>query len=132
MKAYPTVYIAGPYTAPTPEGIAQNVERAQLLGRALLKAALEQGINVVPVVPHSLGQGFADLGSPEYWYVATASVLIVCDYVLLTSDWQLSPGAVSEVEIAGDYWIPVFSTIFELLVHLGAHLAPLHSEGEPK
>ena len=118
ITAYPTVYIAGPYTAPTPEAVAANVARAQALGRALLEAALAKGVHLVPVVPHSLSEGFADLGSAEYWYAATASVLIACDYVLLTPDWQDSKGALAEVEIAGDYWMPVYSTIDMLLAHM--------------
>jgi hypothetical protein len=123
ITAYPTVYIAGPYTAPTPEGVAQNGARAQALGRSLLEAALAKGVNLVPVVPHSLDAGFGGLGSAEYWYAATASVLIACDYVLLTPDWQDSKGALAEVEIAGDYAVPVFATIDELLDGLKSSIA---------
>jgi len=45
----PTVYIAGPYAAATPELIEQNIQRAQRLGRF----AVAQGF--APIVPHTLG-----------------------------------------------------------------------------
>lgn len=43
------VYIAGPYAAETPEGIAENIRRAVALGRYAASCGL------APVVPHVIG-----------------------------------------------------------------------------
>lgn len=55
------MYIAAPYAAPTPEGIAENVRRACLLARY----AVSQGLAPVVLHPAIAAGAYGDEASPE-------------------------------------------------------------------
>jgi len=95
-----TVYIAGPYAAETPELIAQNIERAERLGRF----AVAQGL--APIVPHTLGASGL-YGSPTEQDDGTSRRLALecsealaagCDrfWVILRDDRTMSAGCQRE------------------------------------
>lgn len=90
MKA---VYVAGPYRAPTPEGIAENVARVKKIARLLA----DQG--VLPIVPH-LAMSFCS-DSPEDWNHALylgLKLLERCDLLLVCG--EESEGVRDEIAFA--------------------------------
>lgn len=92
------LYIAGPFTAPTPDGIEQNIRAAEAWARAIANACP----NVYPVVPHSLGRHLLGSGTEQYHYDGTLSLLDACDAIFLLENWRHSKGAISEANRAAD------------------------------
>lgn len=82
----PLVYIAGPFSAPTREGVEANIAAAVQVG--LEVAAL----GACPVVPHSntAHPKFELLQGYEFWIAATAKLLTRCDALITTSNWERS------------------------------------------
>ncbi len=95
------VYVAGPYTADTACQRAENIRAAQFVGAQIIAA------DVYPIVPHEMGQMFADHQPPEYWYRATLELMLRCDVVVLTPRWRDSKGARIEHDRARLRGIPV-------------------------
>lgn len=101
------VFIAGPYSAPSPEETAQNVERSRLLG------VLAVRLRCSPIVPHL--HGAADLYGTEHddgQGSATRDAALACStatawmvgearghlWVILRDDRSLSAGCQAELE----------------------------------
>lgn len=105
------IYIAGPYTAETPEGIQENVEAAQQLGREVM--SLFPG-KVLAVVPHSMGKGLESQEDYAFWCEATIEVMKRCDAVVLVPWWIKSQGAVKEVDVAIRMRLPVIVDSLQL------------------
>jgi hypothetical protein len=103
-------YVAGPFTAPTREGVEANIRRAELLGVEVAKRG------VCPVCPH------ANTAAPEYetsqpysfWIEATLEIMRRCDVVVFTPDWTKSQGARGEFEEAARLGLPCFFSMQEL------------------
>ena len=103
----PLCYIAAPYGAPTPEGVAWNVARAVLLGR------LKLWLSTCPIIPHILVPPLtgSEEGRPEVREQALAlglDLLVavrnsvggqIC--ILSRDDGSLSPGVAAECEVWG-------------------------------
>lgn len=98
------LYIAGPYSAPTQEGIEENVKAAQKLGAELMTAFPGK---VLAVVPHSIGKGLEDRGDYKFWCAATLELMKRCDGVVLRHNWHNSPGALGEVDAALRLRMPI-------------------------
>ncbi len=64
------LYIAMPYSAPTKQGIADNIEAA----RSFVRDYMPRDPHVLPVLPHNMGLGIECIGDDQYWYDATASL----------------------------------------------------------
>jgi len=111
------VYVAGPYTAPTILQREANIREAQLVGGQLIAA------DVYPIVPHEMGQAYADQQPPEYWYRATMALMLRCDAVVLTPRWAESTGATLERERALRVGIPVFPTVWTFEIWAAARRA---------
>lgn len=101
MKA---IYVAGPFTAPTPWLIENNVRRAEEL--SLRVCALG---NIVALCPHTMYRFFHGMETAEYWYAATLELLRRCDGIILLNGWGQSTGAVGEREEAVRMGIPIFT-----------------------
>lgn len=96
------LYIAGPYSAKTREEIQQNINIAEQVGKAVLKAGF------VPLIPHRISAHWDD--DPEFdlaeWDHAAwldrfcLPLLEKCDGILMIDGWQLSKGATIEFEHA--------------------------------
>lgn len=120
-KSREVVYIAGPFTAPTVEGMVTFCNAAIEVGKRV------RAFGLVPMVPHiSLCGGMAlRLESqlifeapPLTWEEAMVDcreLLQRCDAVLMVEGWERSRGATEERELAKACGIPVFDTFAELV-----------------
>lgn len=106
------VYIAGRYTQPGPDEIANNVRKAASEAATLL---YQHGYAVL--CPHTMSHGFeAALGySYERTMAACLEWVLRCDAVLMLPGWQGSPGAKRERAVAHAAGIPVFYRREDLL-----------------
>lgn len=103
------VYVAGPYAAPTPDLILQNVVRASIVGWL----AVDRGL--APVVPHLLGWGGL-YGDPNEGDSRTRELALRCSrtlaysvgvrcgeiWVIERDDGTLSSGTEAELEEFGE------------------------------
>lgn len=94
-------YVAGPYTAPTPDGIRSNIERAQQVALECLRAGLD------PYTPHVSSLGIERELSEAEWLALGIRWLERCDVVVLCPGWLASRGTLAEVARAGELGIPV-------------------------
>lgn len=102
------VYIAGPFRAPTPWAVEQNIRRAETLMFGVMR------LGAAALCPHT-NTRFFDKEFPDHWVLeSTSELLRRCDAVLLTDDWMKSTGAITEVEVAREAKIPVFASIHDL------------------
>ena len=110
----PLIYIAGPFTAPTPWAIAENVREAERWG---LLVAEHGGM---PVIPHANTALFHGQLDAEFWYEGTLALMRACDGVFLMPRWLESRGARIEAEEATMRCIPVFCAL--------PHHQPIHTD----
>ena len=113
----PVIYIAGPFTAPTPDRIRDNIRRAATLGHEVRR------LGAYPFVPHLIGAPYVlgasaidlpDLFGYGHWIKETLAYMKLCDGVLMTPDWETSNGARGERDDARGRGQPVFLTIEQL------------------
>lgn len=103
-----TVYIAGPYSAATPDLVRENVRAARVIAERVAKAG------AMPVTPHFLSEGIEDAMSEEDWYEGTMEVLAMCEVCWAMPGWERSKGARAEVEYAREAGIHVVSHVIDL------------------
>jgi hypothetical protein len=99
------IYVAGPYSAPTPEGIAANVKAAAEAGQELMR----RGWAVI--CPHSMTHNW-DIGTGlEYSHFIAADLELLrrCDAIYLLPDWTESNGALGEAALADELGLQLFS-----------------------
>ncbi|MEK7477056.1 MAG: DUF4406 domain-containing protein [Candidatus Coatesbacteria bacterium] len=107
----PFIFVTGPYSAPTPEGEARNIQRAIDVGRAVF----EKGY--YPIVPHVLVREFYVHGDTQglFGYEPlmqyTLAMIPRCDALLL---YDRSPGADREYDFAKQLGKPVYRDVSEL------------------
>jgi hypothetical protein len=106
-------YVAGPYSAETPEAIQANVDAAIDAGNRLLDA----GVGVI--VPHLSHYAHArkERGYEE-WMTLDFELLSRCD-VLLRLDGP-SPGADREVAFALMQGMPCFASVAQVALYVGS------------
>jgi hypothetical protein len=111
------IYVAGPFSAPTRDGVEQNIARA--VARGLQVAQL----GALPVIPHSNTSDpeFEDIQPYQFWIEATAELCRRCDALLTVHGWENSSGARGEVEIMRELGRPVFHKRVELRAWLEAN-----------
>lgn len=98
----PVVYIAGPYRAPTPWGIEQNVRRAETAALAVWKSG------AVALCPHLNTRHFQHELPDERWLEGDLDLLERCDAVLFIEGWLNSEGSKVEHAYAEHIGLPVF------------------------
>lgn len=104
------VYVAGPYSGATREAVEANISVAVELGLEVAR------LGACPVIPHSNTSHpkFEELQNYEFWIRATLTLVIKCDVVITTSNWEHSRGARGEVNLARERGIPVFHSVSAL------------------
>ena len=96
------VYIAGPYRAPTPWGVQQNINNAAALSAKVHAAGM------FAVCPHLNSAHMEGVADDEHFLAGTMTLMRVCHAVILTPNWRSSSGALAEVAEATRLGIPVF------------------------
>ena len=102
------VYVAGPYSAPTPAERAANIEAAWTVGYQVAS------LGAYPVVPHMNTAHMDDLQDWQWWIDATLELMLRCNAVLMMEGWEASRGARGEEAAAKRFEIPVFYKIEDL------------------
>lgn len=102
-----TVYIAGPFRAPTAWGIETNIREAERWGLVVA------GLGAVPVIPHSMYRFFHGSLPDEFWVQATLALLRPCDSLFVidyfnSARWRTSMGTCGEVTEMQQLARPVF------------------------
>ena len=108
------VYIAGPYRGPTAWDIERNVRRAEERAYEVFQ------LGAMPLVPHANTRFFHGQGPDEFWIQGTLELLRRSDALILVDGWTRSTGARGEVVDAREHGMPVFQSIPDLAVWLGA------------
>lgn len=93
----PTIYIAGPYSAPDAYQIERNIREVEELGLVVIKAG------GYPVMPHANTRYFHGTASAPFFYAATLKLMTQCDGLLLAPTWKTSHGATLE----RDRWLEI-------------------------
>lgn len=105
---YPLLYVAGPYRAPTKEGVDLNISAAKHV------AALACRKGYAPLCPHMntahMDHIVPDLGD-EFWLAITMEMMRKCAAVVLVPGWSRSSGTLAEIEEAKRLGIPVFESV---------------------
>lgn len=107
------IYIAGPFRATLPNGhqdcwqIQRNVMAAMALSLEVWK------LGHVALCPHANTMFFQNAAgtADDVWLDGDLELILRCDAVLFTSDWERSSGARAEREFATANHIPCFDTI---------------------
>lgn len=108
------VYVAGPFSSSTRDGVEANIRAAEDVGIEVAR------IGACPVIPHANTSRpeFEQLQPYEFWIEATRLLMIRCDAVLMMQNWEKSTGATDERALALELKMPVFYTIEELKLWL--------------
>lgn len=113
-KKIPVIYVAGPIRDETAWGREQNIRRAEGLALEVWQAG------GAGVCMHSMTRYYCEKdASYETWMAGDMEILSRCDAVLLTPDWEKSPGARAEVEFARCLGIPVLHTAGAMRLFVG-------------
>jgi hypothetical protein len=117
------IYVAGKFTAPTREGVQQNIRHAETVGLEVCKLGL------FPVVPHcnTSHANYESLQPYTFWIEGTLELLRRCDAIVMVPGWEESRGAKGELLEAQRIGLPVFLTLEALAESIGHRSNPLHS-----
>lgn len=98
------VYVAGPFSAPTREGVVRNIANAVARGLDVAR------IGAMPLIPHSNTShpNFESIQPYPFWIAGTMELLRRSDALLTVAGWERSSGARGEVLEAAQLSIPVF------------------------
>jgi nucleoside 2-deoxyribosyltransferase len=97
------VYIAGPFRAPTPWQVEQNIRDAEAISVAVARMP-----GLFPVCPHTMGRFLSGAAPDKVWLEGDLEMLRRCDAVLLVPRWYRSSGTRAELVEAHRLGIPVF------------------------
>jgi hypothetical protein len=87
------VYVAGPFSAPTAWGIAENVRAAERYGLAVAR------LGAMPLIPHANTAHFHGEGDDHVWIEGTLELLRRCDAAVFIPGWVTSRGSQSEWDV---------------------------------
>lgn len=102
------VYIAGPYSAPTREGVQTNIDAAEVVGKSILQ------MGYVPLIPHRItafwdeDPQFDHMAHGDWLHKVCLPLLDKCDAIVMVPGWKDSPGSVMEHQHASNRGIPIF------------------------
>jgi hypothetical protein len=97
-----TLYVAGPYRAPTAMGIEQNVRNAESVALRLNQLGFSAW------APHVMNRFFFGSVSEEHALPATMELQRRLDGIIMTGDWRNSTGSCLEFLDALERQQPVF------------------------
>lgn len=106
------VYVAGPFRAENQWWQFQNIRRAEGLALEVWR------MGAACICPHLNTAHFPGALPDEVWLNGDIEILMRCDAVLMTPDWQRSKGATEERLVALFNFKPVFYTLDALKEYL--------------
>lgn len=110
------VFIAGPFRAPTPWGVEQNIRAAE-------EAALQVwSLGAAALCPHTNTRFFDRALPDEIFLAGTRLLLSRCDAMLVVGNWKDSEGTREEINWASNRNIPKFFHIEDLSRWLAENL----------
>jgi len=97
-------YVAGPFRAPTPWQVEQNVRRAEEWSVVVARAGW------VPVCSHTMYRHFDELDGvhSEFWLGGTLELLRRCDAVVFVPGWMYSKGSCGEYALGNKLGMPMW------------------------
>ncbi len=97
------VYVAGPFSAKTREGIEANIRRAEDVGIEIARGG------DFPVIPHAntARPEFERVQDYPFWIEGTLELMRRCDEVVMVPGWEDSKGARGERTEALAMGLPV-------------------------
>ena len=112
------VYVAGPYSAETMNGVWENIVLAQKAGMRLIDAGH------IPVIPHSMWCGYEGEYEHGFFVDMGIGVMSKCDAICMVGDWPNSKGSYMElaaaVEMGKEVMFDITATATEeALVEIG-------------
>jgi hypothetical protein len=123
MTGLKLIYVAGPFTAPTPDAVRDNIRRAAALGHEVRK------LGAGAIVPHLIGAPYIHGASAanhedsfgyQWWIAETLEQMKRCDAVIMVDGWETSNGSRGERDAARARRQPCFLTLAQLKEWLGA------------
>lgn len=105
MRTYtsrPVIYVAGPFRAPTPWQIEQNIREAEFWALEIWK------LGGAAICPHGNSRYFHGTVSDEILLDGTMEFLRRSDAILLAPKWYESVGAKAEERLAWQLAMPIF------------------------
>lgn len=113
------VYVAGPFSAPTREGVDVNILRAVDLGVEVAK------LGAFPVIPHANTSDprFEHVQPYEFWIRSTLALLSGCRALITVPGWENSTGTRGEVS----WMLRRGRRVFHALPALGEYLSHLRT-----
>lgn len=108
------IYVAGKYTAPTIEGVIDNVAKAEEAGKEVLAAGH------VPLIPHCISahwdidSRFTHFEHGDWLNKFCYPLLKKCDGIYLYDGWEESKGAQMEYEVAKLHGIPIYFSVEDI------------------
>lgn len=103
-------YVAGPFSAPTREGVEANIRKAERMGLEVAKLGL------MPVIPHTNTShpDFEHIQPYQFWVEGTLELLKACQVMILCEGWEKSSGSRGEKFYAATHGIAHFESIQDL------------------
>ncbi len=110
----PLIYVAGPFSAPTREGVEEHIARAVAVGIEVAR------LGAMPVIPHAntAHPSFESVQPYTFWLAGTLHLLHKCDGMILVPGWEHSRGTRGEIESAEKHGIPLFYSVTALALYL--------------
>jgi len=103
------VYLAGPFRGKDHWEIAENIRNAERLALEVWK------MGAACLCPHANTAHFQNAAPDEVWLNGDLEMVLRCDAMLMTPDWQRSSGATTERSLAMQHRIPVLYQLHDLL-----------------
>ena len=103
------IYISGPYSADTPDGVQANIEAAEKAAFELLKRTSH-----IPFIPHTMTAGWEDKMTLEEILTVHFEIVKKCDAIWMIEGWEKSNGAMQELELAKKLGKFIFYNIDEI------------------
>lgn len=97
----PIVYTAGKFRAPTPDGVRDNIRKAEAVALEVWKRGY------ACISPHLNTANFDGVLPDSVWLTGDLAILARCDIVLMLDGWEQSVGATAERDYAKRLRLPV-------------------------
>lgn len=106
------IYVAGPFRGKSQWAIAENIRNAERLALEVWR------MGAAAICPHANTAHFQGAAPDEVWLKGDIEILLRCDAVVMTPDWERSQGATEERRAALTHGIPVYYADDELSMAL--------------